>query len=257
MAVDINIYLLGFFFSEIQDDQLIIASPKHMMHKFGFWDHQQNQLQPFPAPPAPLPWFRFLEQGQHDQFPDDILRFSRTDLGMPTNEFFIAPPGDQYQVYFQLPVPADITSVRPGGNMREIGMDKSKVAQSIQKRCGTDIDLSLITRLTYSATGNIGFTDISFFAEHCTTPSVIDIQNLFNDARVVLPRFDLNFLSLIPGPSLPGPGSNENVMTLCEAGAKLSNNPCTECLPKSGQERSRFIPPLLRTANCPQFGVMS
>jgi len=254
MAVTINIYLHGFFFTEIQGNELVIASPKHNMHKFGFWDHQQNELQAFPAAPTPLPWFKSLTQGQQDQFPNDILRFSRTDIKVPVDKFFIAPPGNQYQVYFRLPVPANITSVRPGGNMREIGMDRSMVAQSIQKRCGTGIDLSLITCLTYSAIGNIGFTDISFFAEHCAAPNILQIQALFADTKLVFPYFDLVFTAFNPGGKLPG-SADENEMTLFEAGKKLSNNPCLGWTAQQRKEE-HLMPPLIRTANCPQFGVM-
>jgi hypothetical protein len=256
MPVDISIYLHGFFFSEIQGDQLVIASPPHKMHNFGYWDHQQNDLKPYPVYPNTFSWIPALRQGQQDTFPTDVLRFTRSDLSMPKGEWFISAPGDQYAFYVKLPLPADIISVRPGGNLSEIGMDlKGKVATSIKKQLPGSPNLSLITCLQYVANGPIGFTDISFFGEHCAPPDMVMLNILFRDAQRVLPRFDLTLLKLNPGPKLPGPGGDENLMKLCEAGTKLKHNPCPPCVPTIAQQADAPAP-LIRTANCPQFGIV-
>jgi hypothetical protein len=254
VTTEINIYLHGFFFTEIQGNNLVIASPKHDMHNFGYWDHQQNSFLPFPSPSGSFPWINFLMQGQQDYFCPGILQFSRKEIGVPDNKFFIELPEDQYKVYLKLPIPNNITSVRAGGNMKEISMDTSgKVAKSIYSHCGDDTDLGLITCLTYFSSVNIGFTDISFYAEHCHAPDISGIESLFHDAHIVFPYFDLEFASFNPGKILPGP-ADENEMTLCEAGARLKNNPCMSA-DEYRTVQNNMIPPLLRTANCPQFGI--
>jgi hypothetical protein len=258
VTTEINIYLHGFFFTEIQGSNLVIASPKHDMHKFGYWDHQQNLFLPFPATSDSFPWINFLKQGQQDYFRSGILQFSRKEIGVPDNMFFIGLPADHYKVYITLPLPKDITSVRAGGNIKEISMDRSgKVAQSIYTHCGEDTDLGLITCLTYVSTANIGFTDISFYAEHCHAPDISGIKYLFQDAQLVFPSFDLKFTAFNPGKPLPAEQNDENLMTLCEAGARLKNNPCKPSMPV-GEDRATknpMIGTLLRTANCPQFGI--
>jgi hypothetical protein len=256
MAVEIRIYLHGFFFTEVQGDNLVIASPYHNMHAFGFWDHQQNFLQPFPASSNTFPWIQQLRQGQANSFDKDLFQFTRADLGMGSSEVFINLPSSQYPAYVTLPLPEEIKGIRAGGNITEFGMDTSgKVAKSIIKHCGSPADLSLIVRLTYMSSGQIGFTDISFFAEHCSPPDKDMLNTLFDDARKVFPNFDLTLLKLNSGKPLPGAG-DDNERKLCEAGKRLKNNPCPPCTDLVSSARLPGVP-LLRTANCPQFGIVA
>jgi hypothetical protein len=253
MTVPINIFLHGYFFTEAQADKLVIASPKYDMHMFGYWDDQQLTWKAFPS--TPFTWIQQLRGGGEADFPDDTLQFSRDNLGLKTP--FIPPPGGgvEYAVYIELPFPSRIDSVRDGGNINEFLMKKGgKIEGSVHGHCGTNHEMSLITQLVYVANGPIGFTDINFYAEHCMEPDWKELNDLFTKTKAVFPQFDLWLTGPIKGKKLPGPDS-DNEKTLCELGAKLNGNPCV-CDPKK-QDRSKKDPaPLIRTANCPQFGVV-
>jgi hypothetical protein len=243
MTVDINIYLHGYFFTEAQDDKLVIASPPYTMHKIGYWDDAEMSWRPFPKP---FQWIPALRDGGKQDFPDDILHFSRKDLGL--SKPFIPPDAGQYGVYIELPLPSDIRSVRDGGDLGEFQMQDGKVAESVTHLCGSNARLSLVTWLLYKSSGVLGFTDINFYAEHCLAPGAADLKGLFEETRKVLPNFDLHLTDLGGGRDLSGP-STDNEKTLCELGPTLKNNPCTD------QDCHAIKPMLVRTANCPQFGV--
>lgn len=251
MTVDINIFLHGFFFTEAQDNKLVIASPKYEMHNFGYWNDQEVTWTAFPA--SPFSWIQALRDGGKQDFPNDILQFSRKDLGLKTP--FIPAPGNgvEYAVYIELPHPSDIQSVRDGGNINELLMVKGgKVEGSVHGHCGTNHKMSLITQLLYKANGPIGFTDINFYAEHCKEPGWKELDALFVLTKTVLHEFDLRITGIDGGEKLPDPGP-DNEKTLCELGAQLRKNPC-KCDPVK-QSRAEQKMPLIRTANCPQFGI--
>lgn len=252
MTVPINIFLHGYFFTEAQDEKLVIASPKYDMHMFGHWDDQEQTWTPFPA--SPFTWIDALRDGGKQDFPGDVLLFSRGDLGL--KQPFIQPPGigREYAVYIELPLPSDIQSVRDGGNINELLMVKGgKIEGSVHGHCGTNHQLALITQLVYTANGPIGFTDINFYAEHCMEPSWKELDELFVKTHDVFPEFDLRITGLAGGKKLPKPGP-DNEMTLCELGAKLRDNPCV-CGPTHQDLAMKDPAPLIRTANCPQFGI--
>jgi hypothetical protein len=247
---EIRIFLHGFFFVEVQQvpdtgkNTLVIASPKHdpMMHKFGYWNDHDMSWQPFPAPGSTFPWIAALQDRGKQNFPKDILQFSRNDLGLTTN--FIDKPPARYGVYIDLGVlPSKITSLRDGGDLVELPMQDCNVKKSISSHCGAQ--LKLVTCLTYQISNPVGFNDINLYASHCKSPEIGEINTLFDETRLVQPAFDLKLASR----QLPGPSSkNEN--TLCELGNTLKDNPCSavDC---SGPMRIM----MLRTANCPQFGI--
>ena len=204
MAVEIHIYLHGFFFTEVQqipgtqENTLVIASPKHdpkhgpMMHKFGYWDDRDVAWQPLPTPGSTFPWIAELQDGGKQQFPKDILQFSRVDLGLNAN--FIDKSADQYAIFINLTkLPSDITSLRDGGDVVGLPMQDCKVKKSIGSHCGTQ--LKLITCLTYQVSNPVGFNNISLYAAHCKSPGINDINSLFDDTRLVQPAFDLKLSS--------------------------------------------------------------
>ncbi len=250
MAVEIHIFLHGFFFAEVQQipgtpkNKLVIASPKHdpMMHKFGYWDDHDMSWQRFPSPTVTFPWIAALQDGGKQKFPNDILQFSRQELGLKTN--FIDKSSDQYAVYVDLGVlPSGITSLRDGGDIVELPMQDCKVKTSIGNHCGTQ--LKLVTCLTYQVPNPVGFNNINFHAEHCMPPGMGEINTLFDETRLVQPAFDLKLSCR----QLPKASSN-NERTLCELGNTLTNNPC------SGADCAGPMTTLMiRTANCPQFGI--
>lgn len=247
MSVVINVYLHGFFFIETSKDKLVIASPKYDMHNFGYWDDQERAWHTFPN--SPFSWIKALQDGGKQDFPKDILQFSRDDLGLKRS--FIQPPDAirQYAVYLELPLPADITSARDGGDLSEFHMKDGKVKKSVSGHCGDNTPLCLLSRLTYVASGPVGFNAINFYAEHCMAPGSDDLNLLFDKTREVLPDFDLKLVGLGQGRTLEKPDS-DNEETLCELGSSLKENPCdaTKCRQMHHE--------LLRTANCPQFGIV-
>src|SRR6185312_472963 len=159
MTVEINIYLHGYFFFEIQEDQqqLVLASPRYDMHKFGFWNDQELAWTSFEH--GDFEWMKALRDGGQDQLPNNILQFSRNDIGI--KHPFIQPPDASraYAVYFVLPRPSAITPVRDGGDLAEFPMKDGKVKRSVGNHCGDNTQLSLISCLTYEASGPVGFTD--------------------------------------------------------------------------------------------------
>lgn len=247
---EIRIFLHGFFFIEVQQipntqkKTLVIASPKHdpAMHKFGYWDDHEVTWKQFPNPDSTFSWIAALQEGDKQQFPNDILQFSRDNLGLKAN--FIDRSADQYAVFIDLKkLPLAITSLRDGGDLSELPMQDGNVKKSIANHCGPQ--LKLVTCLTYEVANSVDFNEINLYAAHCMAPGIGEINTLFDETRLVQPAFDLKFGLR----QLPAPSSN-NERTLCELGDALANNPC-HALDCSSSETIR----MLRTANCPQFGI--
>jgi hypothetical protein len=252
----LDIYLHGFFFTEIMGNNLVIASPEYNDHICAYWDHSDNILHPPPSDldTQPFSWISALDtSGTKSTFPGDILQFSRGDLG--ANGPIISPPDlrHRYAWYLKLPLPADITGVRAGGNRQEINMSSnSRIANSVDGhwKSGGKKALSLITHLRYNTTSSIGISSINLYAEHCAEPGYKDLNDLFNQTLKVISKFDLQLSPFTEGPCLTCP-PGDDYKAICELGTTVTNNPCAPC--NSCPAR---CPKLIRTANCPQFGIV-
>jgi hypothetical protein len=235
----LNIFLHGFFFFEIIGQNLVLATPFCDGHNFGYWDYTDSVLHPFPGPPI---WDALMDGGQDPKVPQAILQFSRDDLRIPA---FIPPPsGDiQYAFYQKLPRPSNIAPVRAGGNIREMKRKKGNVSDSLENHCGTDYNVSLITCLQYKTSRPLGSKYLSLYAEHCKEPDYKRLNAVFATAKKTFKDFDLELDA--PSAGNPIPAGNKYTNALCELDTMLKNNPCPSC-------RTHLI----RTANCPQFGIV-
>jgi hypothetical protein len=243
---DLNIFLHGFFFMEFQtllgEQRLVVATPYTPAHHFGYWDHKDSVLHDFPSS---FPWISDLQRGEKSSFPKEILKFANADIQRPVP--FIPPPNSDYAMYMSLPLPGNIVPIRYGGDIQDFKMETTgKVCQSMYKRCGYSRSLSLITCLQFKTARRLDFRNINLYAEHCKDPSSAELNDAFCKAKNVFnaPQFDLHLVDEPAARTLPEP-TNDDEKALCEL-LELGDNPCkTKCQVE-----------LIRTANCPQFGVL-
>lgn len=240
---DLNVFLHGFFFMEFQNGRLIVASPATEVHKFGYWDHNDYSLHDIP-PSGSFSWITELQPGRTKKFPKEVLRFANSDIR--ASGPFIPSQSEKHKIYMDLPLPGNIAAIREGGFLDDLRMDENgKVCQSMYKRCGRGRRVSLISCLQYKTSQGLGFKNISIYAEHCREPHKDDLNYVFGVAKdAFAPEFDITLIAEPPERMLPKPKYDDE-KALCEL-PKLGNNPCTQqCDYK-----------LIRTANCPQFGVV-
>jgi hypothetical protein len=246
----LDIFLHGFFFTEILGSKLVIASPEYNDHVFAYWDHTDNTLHAPPPASSPFTWVSALDpSGSANSFPSDLLHFSRQSVGSG-DEPFIVPPDlkHRYAWYLELPLPSKIVGVRDGGNISEFVIPMGNhVGESVKKHCGPTGNLKLITCLHYNTIRSVNVSRVNFYAEHCNKPKVVDLNDLFAQTSKELPKFDFVFADIKEGQSLPCAKTDDEKL-LCELGT-VSPNPCSPCSCPPPKE-------MIRTANCPQFGIV-
>lgn len=246
----VDIFLHGFFLVEVVGGKLVLASPEYNDHVFGYWDHTDKILHAPPLWSSPFPWIAALDtSGSANTFPDDLLHFSREAVG-PANGPFINPPDlrHRYAWYLELPLPSKISGVREGGNIAELVIPKGNhVGDSVKKHCGPTGNLKLITCLHYNKVKSVNVSRVNLYAEHCDEPTVADLNDLFSQTSKEIPNFDFVLTGINEGKQLDCPKTDDE-KALCELGKAVSPNPCSPC-PCPPPHR------MLRTANCPQFGV--
>lgn len=243
------ILLHGFFFLEVQNDKLVIASPRVTGHtpfqrdhgaRHRGWDGRTIESGP-----------SLVAAGTAPQFPLELLQFSRAKAGVPDGQFFIdAAKQDDFAAFVELPLPDAIVPLRKG-TKDHYHPDRTKnVPQSIDHLCGNSNNVALIVFLQYSS--NPLFTR-NYYIEHSVDPGDIgEVNDMFQVAADEFgrPGFDFRITKL---DKTPVPTGKDNVPVGIDSNndeEAIGEVLVDEAPPSANTRRT------IAVATCPMFGIV-
>lgn len=275
---DTNLVFHGFFFFDFQPGVLVVASPAYSDHNFLFRDKDEYSLHEMPQEAVDLR--DKLKAGPATPvWPGEILYFNKKEAKLDVPLVPSSYDSKKHGSLLILPYPENIAAIRYGGTTDEF-MLSGNIAKYL--KLPSDKNLGLITCLQYNKKVNLDFSTRHYYAEHCKTPGNRGMVDMFNAARDAFggdfkKGFDLNMtqtklsrrekaeyrkrLNAIPD-------DDYNDEAALRELRYVQGNPCNP-FPAALQAKSRdkklhskspenhLHKELIRTANCPQFGMVS
>lgn len=276
-GADVNLVFHGFFFFDFQTDALVVSSPSYQDHNFLFRDEDVDDLNDMPQ--EALNYTTQLKWGPATPaWPDAILHFNKSEAKLDVPLIPRTFDAKKHGSLLILPYPERVVAIRYGGTTDELTLG-GNIAQYIKRP--SDKILGLITCLQYFKKANLDFDTRHYYAEHCIPPGNTGVASALKAARDAFggdfnKGFDLTVTQTELSKAqkavyrrrlkaIPEDDYNDEA-ALLEL-RNVGHNPCKPFparLPTSSLDKkapSMHKPPkhpeLIRTANCPQFGMVS
>ncbi|HEY2915200.1 MAG TPA: hypothetical protein VGK21_17680 [Candidatus Angelobacter sp.] len=260
----VKIFLHGFFFIDVQDQKLglVVAAPFHPNHHFVFRSDGETQFVDIPM--SVIDFQENLKSSSTSlAWPKSILNFEKAKVGLD-RQVITRVWSNTLGCLLLLPWPDRIVAHRNGGKLAEFKLG-GNVGKVIQNSCNPALSLSI--SLEYDDSTGLPFRKRHYYAEHCDVPNDDEIADMLRVAKQAFgPKFASKFdLQMTHIPGTPATvTSDPDEQTLGELSG-ISNNPCPP-LPadqKDAQQKlmeglteaqkEQFF--MIRTANCPMFGM--
>ncbi|HEX7286183.1 MAG TPA: hypothetical protein VF532_08375 [Candidatus Angelobacter sp.] len=281
-GADVNLVFHGFFFFDFQGDALVVGSPFYKDHLFMYRDHAEDELHDMPEEVV----------SYEDQLIQGSVCWSDAIMSLSKSQASISGPviprqysSDRLGSLLVLPYPKKVVPIRFGGLTDEFELEGT-IAQYIKlpsdKKCG------LATCLQYDKKNKSGEPDFDarhYYAEHCIPPGNEGLKQIFTAARngfggTFKDKFDLKMTQtkqLSPDSAKLHEESKRSMARLDdddyndEAALRelryVKHNPCKPFETPADRFAGRAgrmhgtigrdrDPRLIRTANCPQFGIL-
>jgi hypothetical protein len=257
----IKIFLHGFFFVDVQNSLLVVGAPDHPNHHFLFRSDGDTKLTDIPMSVQDFQG-KLTPAGNRPQWPKSILNFPKATVGLDPKAIDTVW-SNSLRCLLLLPFPNRITPHRNGGSLSDFTLG-GNVGNAIRASCDQNLSLSL--SLEYDSSNGLDFQTRHYYAEHCDTPNDDEIADMLLHARNAFgPKFKQQFdlqMTHIPTTGVAiNPTPEEQ--TLGELSG-LGNNPCPALADNLKKTRNKMLDGLtpeqrqeflVRTANCPMFGM--